>query len=71
MAVGVLGLHGQPVQQHAEVESKVGRVCATALNLSTAAIIVSGRPTTMTAVTKKPVLLVSTNPTRHSTLCMA
>lgn len=65
MVVGVLGLHGQPVQQHVEGESKVGRVNATALDHSTAAISVSERPTTVTAVTKKIVLLVSTS---HSTL---
>lgn len=61
MAVGVHGLHGRPVRQHAEGGSKVGRVSATALNLSTAARSVWERPTTTTAVTKTNVLLVSTS----------
>lgn len=59
MVVGVLGLRGQPVQQHAEGESRVGSVSATALHLSTAAISVTGRPTTVTAVTKKNALLMA------------
>lgn len=51
MAVGVLGLRGQLVRQHAEGESKVEREYATALNLSTAAKIVTERPRTVTSAT--------------------
>lgn len=65
MVVGVLGLHGQPVQQHAAGESKIGCVSAIALSLSMVAGSVSGRPATVTAVTRKSVLLVSTS---YSTL---
>lgn len=61
MVVGVLGPHGQPVQQHVEGVSKVGCVSAIALILSMVARSVSGKPTTVTAVTKKTVLLVSTS----------
>ncbi|KAF3842215.1 hypothetical protein F7725_024166 [Dissostichus mawsoni] len=59
MVVGVLGLHGQPVLQHAEEGSKVGRVCAIVLNRSMVARNVSGRLRTVTAVTKNPVLLMA------------
>lgn len=69
MAVGVPGLHGRPVRQHAEGGSKVGLVSATALNLSTAAISVMERPTTATAVTKTNVLLVSTSHLCYSFRC--
>lgn len=51
MAVGVLGLRGQLVRQHAKGESKVEREYATALNLSTAAKIVTERPRTVTSAT--------------------
>lgn len=56
---GVRGLHGQHVQQHVEVESKVGSVNATVLNLSMAATSVSERRTMMTAVTPTTVPLMA------------
>jgi len=59
MVVGGRGLRGQPVPQHVEGELKVAHVSATALNLSTVARSVLGRPPTVTAVTRKTALLVS------------
>lgn len=66
MVAGDRGLHGQPVQQPAEGDTKVVPGSATAPNLNTAARDALERLSTETAVTKMTVLLVSIN---HSALC--
>lgn len=67
MVAGVPGRHGQHVQRHVAVGSEVERVSATALSLNMVAINVLDKTTTVTAVTRKNALLVST---QSFTICL-